>query len=98
MSVRRKEEIDHKDFENKLPNLGYADDDIRCQLIGTAKSSIQYILDILENQYRRDHGLKVLPESLWIPLKRKAYLHYAQHCERLAKELKKASTNPNIKF
>lgn len=98
MNATKRKGHSQKDLGNELPSLGYAEDDIRCQLVETARSGIQHILDILESQYRKDRGLNVLPESLWVPLRKNAYLHYARHCERLADDLRKAASRPSIKF
>ena len=87
-----------KDLQS-LPGLGYFDDDIQAQLTETAKSISQDIVDVLSAQYRdarQKGGKTTLPASLWEPLRSKAYVLAAEHCEALARNLRNASANPHM--
>ena len=89
-----------EDALQTLPGLGYFDDDIQSQLHETTKSIAQDIVDLLSQQYRQariKHGAtKTLPQALWKPLRAQAYALTAEHCEKLATNLRKASKNPNM--
>lgn len=79
-----------------LPGLGFFDDDIQSQLKETAKSISQDIVDLLSSQYREARKPQTLPDSLWKPLRGKAYEIAAEHCEALAIELRAAAKDPNM--
>ena len=78
-----------------LPGLGYFDDDIRAQLTATAQSISQDIVDMLGEQYRKARKPSTLPSGIWKPLRSRAYIIAAEHCEQLAQELKTAAKDPN---
>lgn len=80
----------------QLPGLGYLNDDIQMQLTETAKSIAQDIVDLMAEQYKKARGLRTMPENIWKPLRGKAYILAAEHCEDLAKDLRNASKNPNM--
>lgn len=82
----------------KLPGLGFFEDDIQAQLTETAKSISQDIVDLLSQQYKEARAIRTIPEGLWKPLRGKSYLIAAQHCEDLATNLREASKNPNTKL
>ena len=90
------------DTLQKLPGLGYFDDDIQAQLTETTKSISQDIVDVLSAQYRdarQKHGDKTtLPAQLWEKLRSQAYILAAEHCEVLATNLRNASSNPNMEL
>jgi hypothetical protein len=98
----RKETAELETALQSLPGLGYFNDDIRAQLEETAKSIAQDVVDLLSTQYREARqskgGLNTLPDALWKPLRGKAYILTAEHYESLAKELRDASNEPNMKF
>lgn len=84
----------------KLPGLGYFEDDIEAQLKETAKGISQDIVDLLSSQYRdarkKHGGVSTLPSDLWQPLRSKAYKIAAEHCDALARDLRKAAKDPNM--
>ncbi len=81
-----------------LPALGYFNDGIQTQLRETARSIAQDIVDLLSSQYSEARKPNTLPDSLWKPLRGKAYEITAEHYESLAAELRETATNPNMKL
>ena len=81
-----------------LPGLGYFEDDIHAQLKETGKSISQDIVDLLSAQYCEARKPNTVPDSLWKPLRSKAYIITADHCEALAEELREAAKNPTMKL
>ena len=106
MNAQKKENRDcNSNFEKRLSSLnglGYFDDDIQAQLEETVRSISQDIIDILSARYqdaRRMGGDSgALPKAFWSPLRKKAYLMTAAHCDKIAAELRRASNDAKIRF
>jgi hypothetical protein len=81
-----------------LPSIGYAEDDLRAQLEGTARSGIQHITDILEHQYKKKCDSAVVPKAFWRPARAQAFLIYMRICQRLIRSLRETAANPDKKF
>ena len=98
----REKEAELQNALQKLPGLGYFEDDIEAQIKEPAKSISQDIVDLLSSQYREARksasGLNTLPDALWKPLRSKAYHIAADHLDAIAYDLREAAKNPNMKL
>lgn len=82
----------------ELPGIGYAEDDLRAQLEGTARSGIQHITDILENQYKKKCDSTVVPKAFWRSVRAQAFLIYMRLCQKLIRSLRETAADPDKKF
>ena len=81
-----------------LPGLGVFEQDLKGQMDATARSAIQHIIDVMEDNYRKSYEVAIMPRPVWKIMRTRAYLCYVRHCARLMKDLKAAAFDPNMKF
>lgn len=81
-----------------LTSLRALDEDVRRQVEASARSTIQYVIDRMERDYRKTYNVKIVPQALWKVLHTRAYLYYVRHCACLMKDLKAAAFDPSMRF
>lgn len=95
---KQKREERRSTSREKLPDIGFVEEDVKSTIRDSVKSHIEWIHDELRSNYQRRRGDVILPTRMIQALRAKSCTLYLGYYEEIMKELKEAAENPQLKF